>query len=64
VRDRHTLSRATRIDDTDAWLRSHGATYRPAIVIKQPGQPDLTVCIGETLIWDGTGISVEPREKP
>lgn len=61
---RHTLSRATFIDDTEAWLRSHGATYRPAIVVRQPGQPDLTVCIGETLVWDGTTISVEPRRKP
>lgn len=61
---RHTLSRATRIDATEAWLRSHDATYRPAIVVRQSGQPDLIVCIGDTLVWDGTTISVEPREKP
>lgn len=59
--DRHALTQATRIDDTTAWLRSHGATYRTDIVIQQPGHPDLTVRIGETLVWDGERVTVERK---
>lgn len=70
MRDRHALTGATRIGDTTAWLQCHGATWKPAdpggtdIIVQQPGQPDLTVHIGDTLIWDGNSINVEPREKP
>lgn len=66
---RHTIARTTRISDTTAWLQYHGATWKPGdpatthIVIQQPGQPDLAARIGDTLVWDGTSISVEPRER-
>jgi hypothetical protein len=62
--DRHALTRDTYIDDTTAWLRSHGANYRTDIVIQQPGQPDVTARIGDTLVWDGRTISVESQEQP
>ncbi|MEV6014763.1 hypothetical protein [Streptomyces sp. NPDC051997] len=61
--ERHTLSTNTRIDDTDAWLRRHGATRRVAVIIQRPGQPDLTARIGDTLVWDGQTISVAPQER-
>ncbi|MFG3170549.1 hypothetical protein [Streptomyces sp. NPDC048200] len=63
VTDRHTLSTATRVEDTDDWLRRHGATRRVAVVVQQGEQPDVIARIGDTLVWDGRTITVASQER-
>lgn len=73
VDDEHRITLVTEIHATDAWIRAHHATWRPAdlmevhpdrlrIVISQPERPDVTARVGDTLAWNGHAIEIKEQK--